>query len=302
MRRVLWRSWSAECAAFDLNRLRLIDLKCNWINGHVNKPEPNDVWLTGNGYCTSNDICYKATIYAEPYIYLKNEYDSFHVNNSWDVRFVYNREYLDYPKTYLLPIAGYWDYDGHAQLSRKRDHVFGMVLARKPPKLHPSDIGEMRLKYVKALSNHSFVYWGSGWDWMDQNYQGESFTSDNKFVDSQTLLSKCRFALAFDNSCLQGYLTEKFWNALAAGCIPIYYGHPSIVQTVPRDVFVYGYDFESPTEVIEYCQDMPKREYEHRLEAGRIFWAADETHSWESIFREVDRVLYDLAPYEDNKP
>jgi hypothetical protein len=36
-----------------------------------------------------------------------------------------------------------------------------------------------------------------------------------------------------ENSIERDYLTEKMWDALAAGCIPIYMGSPTARDTVP---------------------------------------------------------------------
>jgi hypothetical protein len=56
-------------------------------------------------------------------------------------------------------------------------------------------------------------------------------------------ISPCRhkFCVAFEDDTSQDYVTELLWQALAAGCVPIYYGSRSILQYVPdpRSVIVY---------------------------------------------------------------
>ncbi len=290
MARILWRSWSEECARFDFDRImKMTGLKHQWVNGHEVTPNSDDVWLTGNGNDYRSGPFRKATIFAEPYIYARNAYDKFGTShNIWDVRFTYNPEMLRFPGTKLLPVAGYWEDDGKSPTPWARTTTFGMVLAKKPAPLHQTDIGWIRAKWVEALRGKSFSYWGSGWDKKDPNYKGEVYLSDHKFLDSQRLLINSKFALVLDNSNINGYLTEKFWNALAAGCIPIYYGHNSIVDKVSADAFIYGLDWETVEDVIEFCESMSDEEWLRRKKAGYEFFSNDTAHSWESIFRQVD--------------
>jgi hypothetical protein len=42
-----------------------------------------------------------------------------------------------------------------------------------------------------------------------------------------------KFCVAMENSIRQDYMTEKMWDALAAGCIPIYMGSSNAQHIVP---------------------------------------------------------------------
>lgn len=291
MARILWRSWSAEYAAYEIPKLDELGLLHEWCDGHKTIINSDDVLLTCNGYDYFKSPATKATIYAEPYIYLRHEYDRFHTDNRWDVRFVYDHSLVS-DNVYLLPIAGYWR-DDIVEYSFTRHTTFGMVLSKKPSPLHHTDIGYLRSEAVRLLKNHNFKYWGHGWDTNDVNYCGEYYSGKlcSKFRDSQRLLSDCRFALAFDNSCIDGYLTEKFWNAMVAGCIPIYYGHHSIKQKIPNDLFVYGYDFESFEHVIDHCLRMSHDELISMTDKIRNFIRNDTIYSWDAVFARVDELL-----------
>lgn len=48
-----------------------------------------------------------------------------------------------------------------------------------------------------------------------------------------------RFFLAFENSSSPGYVTEKILAAMAAGCIPIYWGDPGIGSDFNPDSFIH---------------------------------------------------------------
>lgn len=290
MKRILWASWSRDCAKFDLDRISNLKLNHQWVNYYETAHKNDDIILTGNGYTHTDCKQYKATLYAEPYIYLKGEYDRFHTDKRWNKRFVYNPELLKYPDTHIVPVAGYWRYDGFIPTIDKK-HTFGMVLSCKPAPLDVTDIGKIRKEFVEALKGHDFVYYGSGWDKNDPNYKGEIYLSDHKFLDSQRLLSECKFSLALDNSVIQGYYTEKLWNGLGASTVPIYFGHKDIKTVVDPDAFIYGYDFGSFDEIIKYCESMDEETYRRKQNAAINAYKSDTKHAWEDIFQLMDSLL-----------
>jgi hypothetical protein len=42
-----------------------------------------------------------------------------------------------------------------------------------------------------------------------------------------------KFCVAMENSVARDYITEKLWQALQAGCVPIYLGSPTARGVVP---------------------------------------------------------------------
>lgn len=44
--------------------------------------------------------------------------------------------------------------------------------------------------------------------------------------------------LAFENQCVDDYITEKLWGVLGDGVIPVYYGAPNIAMHVPKSSIV----------------------------------------------------------------
>ena len=59
-------------------------------------------------------------------------------------------------------------------------------------------------------------------------------------------LCRYKYCIAIENSIAQDYVTEKVYDALAAGCVPIYLGAPNIADFVPsRDAIVDYNDFRS---------------------------------------------------------
>lgn len=66
--------------------------------------------------------------------------------------------------------------------------------------------------------------------------------------------SDYRFRIAFENSNCRDYVSEKFWNALADGVIPIvnWRANQRPAGTVPPKTFINVYDFESVAALAKY--------------------------------------------------
>ncbi|GEM_PF-425423 len=56
--------------------------------------------------------------------------------------------------------------------------------------------------------------------------------------DKPATMSKYTFALCFENAIWPGYVTEKIFDCMLVGTIPVYWGAPDIEEDVPADCFV----------------------------------------------------------------
>ena len=65
-----------------------------------------------------------------------------------------------------------------------------------------------------------------------------------------------KFCLAYENSSGQGYTTEKFLHAKAAGCIPIYWGDPKVERDFDAKGFINAQTFTRPEELIDAVRAM----------------------------------------------
>jgi hypothetical protein len=89
--------------------------------------------------------------------------------------------------------------------------------------------------YGRMLNNRSLPDGVGGrdtWDWR---------------ADKQKLIATYPFTLAFENALLDDYVTEKFFDPLRAGSVPVYRGAPNIAEFAPSpDCYVDVRDFDSP--------------------------------------------------------
>jgi hypothetical protein len=82
---------------------------------------------------------------------------------------------------------------------------------------------------------------------------GHSRSGKTRWSESECLLSKYKFYIAWENSVSTSYVTEKLWQGLAAGAVPIYRGAPDIRALLPHpDAAIMWDDYESADELATY--------------------------------------------------
>lgn len=116
-----------------------------------------------------------------------------------------------------------------------------------------------------------FHIFGPSWDIfsnkaISQAWQG-SFTGSK--LD---LLGRYKFHLAYEN-CLNdnGYISEKLFDALLAGTVPVYLGNASITDQVPSACFIDSRLFSSPKKLGLFLKEMSKHQWEEMRRAGDEF-------------------------------
>jgi hypothetical protein len=68
-------------------------------------------------------------------------------------------------------------------------------------------------------------------------------------------IARYKFTLAFENSLSKDYVSEKIFDPLIAGSVPVYKGAPNIVDFVPADhCFINVDDFRGPRELADYLR------------------------------------------------
>lgn len=112
----------------------------------------------------------------------------------------------------------------------------------------------------------------AGWHWSKLQYQ-RGF----------------RFTLACENSSFPGYTTEKMYDALRAGTIPIYWGNPRVDEDFDPDSFINCHSFAEFDEVVEHVARVDRDE---QLAAGYL---AVRTHLVRPLAWYQDRLVEHLG-------
>jgi GR25 family glycosyltransferase involved in LPS biosynthesis len=69
-------------------------------------------------------------------------------------------------------------------------------------------------------------------------------------------LKDYKFSLTYENSKGAGYVTEKILAAKAAGCVPIYWGAPDVVEDFPAGSFINANNFETSNDLIAAVKEI----------------------------------------------
>jgi hypothetical protein len=109
------------------------------------------------------------------------------------------------------------------------------------------------------------------------------------------VLSRYRFTICFENARdIEGYITEKLFDCLLAGTIPVYWGAPNITDHVPANCFIDFRDFASYEELYEHLTSLSTEARAKFRQAGQAFLRSDRatpfsTEHWvETLLSHLD--------------
>jgi len=93
------------------------------------------------------------------------------------------------------------------------------------------------------------------------------------------VLSHARFSICFENARdIPGYITEKIFDCLFAGCVPIYWGEPHIERLIPKNCFIdFRLFLQKPdpyAALNQFLHQMTESEFLAHQEAAKQFLAS----------------------------
>lgn len=89
------------------------------------------------------------------------------------------------------------------------------------------------------------------------------------------VLQNYEYCLCFENMVMDGYITEKLFDCLYAGTIPLYLGAPDILNYVPDDVFVDCRKYSTWSEMWREVASYSPEKIRDMRNAGREFLKSD---------------------------
>ncbi|RXN24078.1 alpha-(1,3)-fucosyltransferase 9-like protein [Labeo rohita] len=95
---------------------------------------------------------------------------------------------------------------------------------------------------------------------------GRSFNRPVRNEDYSDLISSCKFYLSFENSIHKDYITEKLYNPLKLGTVPVVLGptRKNYEELIPGNAFIHVDDFSSPKELAEHLKLLDQNESLYR--------------------------------------
>lgn len=89
----------------------------------------------------------------------------------------------------------------------------------------------------ESLPLHSFgkcKHNKNQFDFPECNGFGYDSLLPDRDATKECILRQYKFYIAFENSASEGYITEKLWQGLKIGALPVYWGSPNIFNYMPR--------------------------------------------------------------------
>jgi hypothetical protein len=116
-----------------------------------------------------------------------------------------------------------------------------------------------RIEYVRALMKHIAV------DSYGRVLNNRRLPEPDRGGESKLrTIARYKFTLAFENSITEDYVTEKFFEPLIAGSVPVYLGAPNIAEFAPgKNCFINVADFDGPASLAAHLERIGADEAEY---------------------------------------
>ena len=200
------------------------------------------------------------------------------------------------------------DFDGESFEERK---LLVNVSGRRYSK-HSEELYSAREDVIRYYDEHhpkKFTLHGLYWNeqpslndaWYGAFTATDYETYQGEIEDKADAYHRHRFALCFENQTgVDGWITEKIFDCLRSGIVPVYWGAENIQEYVPESAFVDYRNFQTPESLHAYLTSVDEAEFEAYLDAAQTFL---ETHGDEySPERYVETIYTTLTNIENPCP
>ena len=186
------------------------------------------------------------------------------------------------------------------------------------PRFAPNS-AKKRFELIQFFSQNApneFDLYGSGWNPSVGRYLFR-YLRDRKIFYSKVAtwrgpvrskaetLGKYKFALCVENSTdREGYISNKIFDAMQSGCVPVYLGPPDRYAHFPRGTFVDVADFESHGMLLKYLQGMDSMTHAKMIENIQRYLNSSEhkKFSKEGFARSIYEALMSKAGIPEAAP
>jgi hypothetical protein len=128
------------------------------------------------------------------------------------------------------------------------------------------DLYETRFKIISHLAeSNEFYLYGRNWNSaIKYNKLLSGLNLKNNPTESQDkakTISEFKYVLCIENTILDGYITEKIFDAMIHGSVPIYLGAPDIKNIVPGNCFINLSNFDMQNNLIDHLKCISLEEW-----------------------------------------
>lgn len=168
-------------------------------------------------------------------------------------------------------------------IHKPRDLPLVMINARKYPAVRKHSLYGARERVAAWFARRDAIQvFGPGWGQLDRRHPISSWrnlalrTAARGVVERKAaILDRAEFVLCFENMVSAGYHTEKLFDALAAGAIPLYWGDPEITGVVPASAFVDYTSLRTPRRARAALANLTGEERDQMRAIGQEFLGSE---------------------------
>jgi alpha(1,3/1,4) fucosyltransferase len=163
--------------------------------------------------------------------------------------------------------------------------------------LHAARVAAIR--FFESTAPALFSLYGRGWDkpavlpgslgrikkrlyewqsvWMPGTVEKNPFPSFRGSVDHKSeVLERTKFSICYENSRgAPGYVTEKIFDCLRSGTVPVYIGNMGRVNVIPESAFINRDHFSSDAELLSFLQSVTAIQYANFQKAAQDYLNSD---------------------------
>lgn len=156
------------------------------------------------------------------------------------------------------------------------------------------------INWYQKNDPYSFDLYGIGWDRiyidilgranfvLDKIYRNvKKYPKIEKYPsyrgplnNKREVLKRYKYAICYENAIGNGFITEKIFDCMMAGVVPIYLGAPDVQSLIPGDVYIDRREFKSYQDLNEYLRRLSDGEYVKYLGAMRNFLLSEKVEPW----------------------
>lgn len=136
-----------------------------------------------------------------------------------------------------------------------------------------TEIYDKRRAVIRYFADKGLDLYGFGWE---KDVSPEVIATYKGSIEDKThVLSQYKFAFCFENSIFEGYVTEKIFDVMFAGCVPVYCGAPDIVEYVPKEAFIDVRNFDTLHDLALFLEEMNEERYNDYIDTIKTFLHSD---------------------------
>jgi len=229
-----------------------------------------------------------------PQSYDKRLHEFFGKVYTWADDLVDNKKYFKFYYPVWRPMI-----DRIVDFDQKR---FCTMIACNKYSNHSQELYSKRKEVIEFFEQYhpaDFALYGRGWD--GNTYKTYKGTIERK-IDC---LPQYKFCFCYENLAgMNGYVTEKIFDVMRAGCVPIYWGANNITQYVPQNCFIDRRNFASHQELYEFLKNMSRSQYEDYIRHIDQFMKSSQVQNFtiENFVSLATSLVTGTVPLPEQKP